>query len=160
MTAEPIKVLLVEDDEEDFIITRDLFGEVENTFYAVDWVANAEAAVKCFEARAHDVYVIDYRLGPANGLELLALAQKMRVPAPVIMLTGQGEPEVDLAAMEAGASDFLIKGEITARSLERAVRYAIGRKRAELEIEKLAAFPRHNPNPVEERRVGKSVWRV
>jgi signal transduction histidine kinase len=150
VTDRPIKVLLVEDDEEDFILTRDLFAEIQNAVYAVDWVADAEQAAISFERRAHDVYLIDYRLGPANGLELLALTQRMRLSGPVIMLTGQGEPEIDLAAMRAGASDFLIKGEITPRSLERAVRYALGRKEAELAIEKLAAFPRCNPNPVVE----------
>ena len=150
MTDPLIRVLLVEDDEEDFILTRDLFGEIENTVYEIDWVSNAGEAAKCFEERRQDVYLIDYRLGPSDGLELLQVAQKMRLPAPVIMLTGQGEPEVDMAAMHAGAADFLIKGEITARSLERAVRYAIERKRAEIEIEKLAAFPRCNPNPVVE----------
>ncbi|HWN96033.1 MAG TPA: response regulator [Methylomirabilota bacterium] len=150
MSDSPIRVLLVEDDEEDFIVTRDLFGAVENTVYAVDWVATAREAVACFEERRHDVYLIDYRFGPSDGLELLQLAQTMRLPAPLIMLTGQGEPEVDLAAVRAGAADFLIKGEITARSLERSVRYAIERKHAETAIEKLAAFPRHNPNPVVE----------
>jgi len=150
VTDRPIRVLLVEDDEEDFILTRSLFGEIENTVYEVEWVSNAAEAIHCFEARRHDVYLIDYRLGAANGLELLALAQKMRLPAPVIMLTGQGEPDVDLAAMRAGAADFLVKGEITASFLERSVRYAIEGKRAALEIEKLAAFRRCNPNPVVE----------
>ncbi len=150
MTDQPIRVLLVEDDEEDFIIARDLFGEIANTTYAVDWVATADEALKRFDARRHDVYLIDFRLGPTNGLQLLQIAQKMRLSAPIIILTGQGEPEVDLAAMRAGAADFLIKGDISARSLERSVRYAIERKRAELEIEKLASFPRHNPNPVVE----------
>jgi two-component system, cell cycle sensor histidine kinase and response regulator CckA len=147
---QPIRVLLVEDDEEDFMIARELFGEIERSVYEVEWVASATEAVQAFEARRHDIYLIDYRLGPANGLELLHLAQKMRVPAPIIMLTGQNQPDVDVAAMHAGAADYLVKGEITARALERAVRYAIEAKRAALEIEKLAAFPRNNPNPVVE----------
>jgi two-component system, cell cycle sensor histidine kinase and response regulator CckA len=150
MNDRPIRVLLVEDDEEDYLLTRDLFADIANTVYAVDWVATEADAVGQFQQRRHDVYLIDYRLGPANGLELLERANQLRVPAPIIMLTGQGEPEVDMAAMRAGAADFLIKGEITARSLERAVRYAIERKRAEKEIERLAAFPRRNPNPVAE----------
>jgi len=150
MTDQPIRILLVENDEEDYLITRDLFGEIENAVYSLDWVATAEEAIKRFEMRRHEIYLIDYRLGPTNGLQLLELAQKMRVSAPVIILTGQGEKEIDLAAMRAGAADFLVKGDITARSLERSVRYAIERKRAELEIEKLACFPRHNPNPVVE----------
>lgn len=150
MTDQPIRVLLVEDDEEDFIIARDLFGEIENTQYALDWVATGAEAIAQFEARRHDIYLIDYRLGVTNGLDLLQLAQKMCVPAPVIMLTGQGEPNVDLAAMRAGAADFVVKGEITASYLERSIRYAIAAKRAAREIEKLAAFPRCNPNPVVE----------
>ena len=150
MSDQPIRVLMVEDDEDDFIIARDLFGEIEGIYYAVDWVANADDALRLLKERRHDVYLIDYRLGPSNGLDLVKRASEMRLNAPVIMLTGQAEPEVDRAAMSAGAADFLVKGEITARSLERAVRYALGRKRAELEIEKLAAFPRQNPNPVVE----------
>ncbi len=150
MSDQPIRVLMVEDDEDDFIIARDLFGEIEGIYYAVDWVANADDALRLLNERRHDVYLIDYRLGPSNGLDLVKRASEMRLHAPVIMLTGQAEPEVDRAAMTAGAADFLVKGEITARSLERAVRYALGRKRAELEIEKLAAFPRQNPNPVVE----------
>jgi two-component system, cell cycle sensor histidine kinase and response regulator CckA len=150
MSDQPIRVLLVEDDEEDFIIARELFGEVENTTYAVDWAPTFEKALEHFQRRNHDIYFIDYRLGPNNGLDLLQRAQDMGIPAPVIILTGQGEPEVDMAATRAGAADFLIKGELTAGSLERAVRYAIAHKRAELEIDKLAAFPRHNPNPVVE----------
>ena len=149
-TDQPIRVLLVEDDEEDFMIARDLFGEIEGSVYDVEWVASSTEAVQAFEERRHDIYCIDYRLGPANGLELLHLAQKMRVPGPIIMLTGQNQPDVDVAAMHAGAADYLVKGEIKARDLERAVRYAIEAKRAAVNIEKLAAFARHNPNPVVE----------
>ncbi len=140
----------MEDDEDDFILMRDLFVEIGSCSYAVQWASNPDQALALIAAREHDVYLIDYRLGDRNGLEVLQEAQKLGVAAPVIMLTGQGEPEIDLAAMHAGAADFLIKGEMTARSLERAVRYAIERKRAEQEIKKLAAFPRRNPNPVVE----------
>ena len=150
MTAQPVRVLLVEDDEDDFILTEGLFQEIEGTAYSVEWVSGAEEALQRIASRDHDVYLIDYRLGDRTGLELLRQAQQTGVKAPVIMLTGQGEPEVDMAAMQAGAADFLIKGEINARSLERAVRYAIEHKRAESAIEKLAAFPRRNPNPVVE----------
>ncbi len=157
MTDQAIKVLLVEDDEDDFILTRQLFGEIESVFYSIEWARTAAAAIDRIGAHQHDVYLIDYRLGESTGIELLIKAQNLGVKAPVILLTGQGEPEIDLAAMRAGAADFLIKGEITARSLERSVRYAIERKRAELEIEKLAAFPRRNPNPVVEFTAGGAM---
>lgn len=143
-----IHVLLVEDDEDDFLIAKDLFREISPARYAVEWARNGDVALARIAAREHDVYLIDYRLGDRTGIELLREAQGIGITAPVIMLTGQGQPEIDMAAMRGGAADFLIKGEITARSLERAVRYAMERKRAETEIAKLAAFPRRNPNPV------------
>src|SRR5688572_4154198 len=145
---QPIRVLVVEDDEEAFVFTRTLFGDVADTVYALDRASTFDEAVKLLEARRHDVYFIDHSFASHKGLELLHKAEEVRLQAPVIMLTGQGETDVDMAAIRAGAADFLIKGEVTTRSLERAVRYAIERNRAELEIEKLAAFPRRNPNPV------------
>ena len=150
MTDQPIRVLLVEDEEEDFICMRDLFAEIEHTVYALDRVATAHEAIRCFDARRDDVYLIDCHLGPASGLELLQLAQKMQVPMPVIMLAEPGASEVDLAAIRASGVSVLIKGEITAQSLERLVRQAIERKRADWEMEKRACFTRFNPNPVVE----------
>jgi len=157
MTDQPIRVLLIEDDEDDFIITQGLFGEIEGVFYAVEWARDDVQGLERIAARAHDVYLIDHRLGGRTGMDVLREAIEMGVKAPIILLTGQGEVEIDLAAMRAGAADSLIKGEMTARSLERAVRYAIERKRAELEIEKLAAFQRRSPNPVVEFGAGGTM---
>lgn len=150
MTDQPIRVLLVEDDEDDFVLARGIFGEIGSAAYTLEWARSCEQAMERIVAREHDVYLIDYHLGARTGIDLLRDAQMISIKAPIIILTGQGEADIDTAAMRAGAADFLIKGEITARALERAVRYAIERKRAELEIEKLAAFPRRNPNPVVE----------
>jgi two-component system cell cycle sensor histidine kinase/response regulator CckA len=150
MNDTPIRVLIVEDDEEDFILMRDLFGGIKNTTYAIERASDTAAALRAFGARRHDVYLIDDRVGPDSGIDLVRQGEELHLTAPFIILTGQGEPHVDMAAMRAGAADFLVKGEITPRSLERSIRYAIERNRAELEIEKLAAFPRRNPNPVVE----------
>lgn len=157
MTDQPIRVLLVEDDEDDYFLTKQLFGEIEGVFYALEWVNSAAAGLERIAAAQHDIYLVDFRLGDTTGIELVRQAQASGLKAPVIILTGQGEHEIDMAAMRAGASDFLIKGEITPRSLERAVRYAIERKRAEQEIDKLAAFPRRNPNPVVEFTAGGAM---
>ena len=82
----------------------------------------------------HDAYLVDYRLGERDGLELLREAIARGCKAPIIILTSQGDQAVDVAAMQAGAADFLVKGEITARLLGRAICYAIVRKRAEEEL--------------------------
>ncbi|MBI5385301.1 MAG: response regulator [Verrucomicrobia bacterium] len=148
MNEPPIQVLLVDDDEEDFLITRDLFREIEGGHYQLDWVSDYGSALRAITARKHDVCLIDYRLGVHTGLELLREAQQAGCNAPMILLTGQGDRVVDMEAMRAGAADFMVKGQINAQFLERAIRYAIERKRAEKEIEKLAAFARLNPNPV------------
>jgi two-component system, cell cycle sensor histidine kinase and response regulator CckA len=146
----PVKVLLVDDDREDYLITRDLIADIEGDGYALDWVENFDAALAALRRRQHDVCLVDYRLGARTGLELIDQARQDGIQMPMILLTGQGEHEVDLEAMRAGAADFLVKSQINAVSLERSVRYAIERSRAEAEIQKLAAFVRFNPNPVME----------
>src|SRR5688500_15759694 len=148
MTAVPIRVLLVDDDEDDFVIARELLREVSATRYKLDWCDSFEDAMEIISKGEHDVYLVDYRLGAQSGLDLLEQAQTDGCNAPIILLTGQGDNDVDLLAMRAGAEDFLVKGQITAKQLERSIRYAIERKRADLEIQKLAAFPKCNPNPV------------
>ena len=148
MNGVPIRVLLVDDDEDDFIITRDLFAELDAKSYQLDWVKTYEAGLEAMVRRQHDVYVVDFWLGARTGLELLKQAKAYGAQAPIILLTGQGEHSVDLDAMRAGAEDFLVKGQIAAKALERSIRYAIERNRAEEKIQKLAAFPRTNPNPV------------
>ena len=148
MTNGPIRVLLVDDDEDDYIITRDLFSELDAKSYQLDWVKTYEAGLEAMIRRQHDVCIVDFFLGARTGLDLLKQAKSYGAQAPIILLTGQGDHSVDLDAMRAGAEDFLVKGQITAKWLERAIRYAIERNRAEEKIQKLAAFPRTNPNPV------------
>src|SRR5437660_3190035 len=83
--------------------------------------------MEVMERNHHVVYLVDYRLGGRNGLDLLREARERGCRGPIILLTGQGEREVDLEAMKAGAADYLIKGQIDAAQLERSIRYAIER---------------------------------
>ncbi len=126
MTAQkPMRVLLVDDDEEDYMIARDLFEDIEHGAYELDWVDGYEEALEVIGQRVHDVYLFDYHLGARDGLELLQDALKLGTRAPIIMLTGQGGRDVDVTAMELGAYDYLVKGQITGQVLERALRYAV-----------------------------------
>ena len=120
-----LKVLLVEDDEDDYVIIRDLLSEMER--FELEWVIDYEDALKAIEREEHDVCLLDYRLGERSGLELLHEALRRGYKAPIILLTGQGDREVDLEAMQAGAADYLIKGQIGAPLLERSIRYAFTR---------------------------------
>jgi two-component system cell cycle sensor histidine kinase/response regulator CckA len=132
MTNGAVRVLLVDDDEDDFVIARDLISQIGTRQYQLNWVDNYEAGLAAIHRREHDVCLLDYRLGVRTGLELLRESQSFSARPPVILLTGQGDHEIDLKAMKAGAADYLIKGQLTGDKLERAIRYAIeGRRAAE-----------------------------
>ena len=130
MSEQLIRVLLVDDDEDDFIITHEVLTEIQGWRFNGEWVATYEAALEAIKAGNHDVGLVDYRLGRHTGLELLCDATEIGCNIPLILLTGQGDREIDLAAMRAGAADYLTKGQIDAAVLERSIRYAIERKRA------------------------------
>src|SRR5689334_7530509 len=125
MDQGPIRVLLVEDDEDDYTLTRDLLAEIEGARFELEWVATYEAAREALARREHDVYLLYYRLGEHTGLDLLQDAATGGFHAPMILLTAQGDHDIDVAAMEAGAADYLIKGQTDASPLERSIRYAI-----------------------------------
>ena len=129
-SLEPLKVLLVEDDEDDYVLTRGLFNEMKGPRLQIDWIANFDQGLSTMIENQHDVCLVDYRLGARNGVELLREAVERGCTAPVILLTGQGEHEIDLEAMKAGAADYLVKSRLDAGLLERSIRYAIERKRA------------------------------
>ncbi|MDX2213448.1 MAG: EAL domain-containing protein [Oculatellaceae cyanobacterium bins.114] len=129
MSYYPIRVLVIEDDEDDYIITKGLFAEIEPNRFSLDWVNTYDVALEAIINNQHDVYLVDYRLGAKNGLELIQTAIASGCKAPMILVTGQGDHDVDIAAMKAGVADYLVKGQIDALLLERSIRYAIERKR-------------------------------
>jgi DNA-binding NtrC family response regulator len=132
-----LSILLVDDDEEELLIMRELLAEVDGLVCELDWAASYEAGLAALGRGSHDICLLDYRLGAHTGLELLHMAIAQGCRAPIIMLTGQEDRDVDIAAMHAGAADYLAKGMIDPRLLERAIRYAIERKRAQEEREQL-----------------------
>ncbi|MBD2411113.1 hybrid sensor histidine kinase/response regulator [Nostoc calcicola FACHB-389] len=140
MDNSPIKVLFVDDDEDDYILTRYWFSEFQAADCELQWVDNYEAARSAIASHQHDIYLVDYRLGPHNGLELLREAIANGCYSPIILLTGQGDWEIDLEAMKAGAADYLEKSQLTAPLLERSIRYAIERKQTEQKIREQAAL--------------------
>jgi two-component system, OmpR family, phosphate regulon sensor histidine kinase PhoR len=131
MTRSQLKILLIEDDEDDYILVKDLLSQVRFTRFDLDWVETYEAGLSFMCDGGYDAFLLDYRLGDQNGIELIRDAIAKGCQAPIIFLTGQGDYEVDIEAMRAGAADYLAKGQLSADLLERSVRYAIERKRTE-----------------------------
>ncbi len=129
-----LRMLLIEDDEDDYIVLRSMLSEIGSTTFDLQWVRTYEAGVEGICRAEHDVYLLDYRLGGRDGVELLREVIAQGCETPVILLTGQGGYEVDIEAMEAGAADYLVKGQITPDLLERSIRYSIVQKHADLEL--------------------------
>ena len=127
----PLKILIVDDDEEDYMIIRELFSEIKEQNYSLDWVSDYDSALETIGRNSHNVYLFDYRLGGRSGLDLLRKAINNGCKAPIILLTGQGDHDIDLQAMKMGAADYLVKGEMNALFLDRSIRYALEHKKME-----------------------------
>jgi diguanylate cyclase (GGDEF)-like protein/PAS domain S-box-containing protein len=122
---ESCRVLLVEDDEDDYLITRDLLAGQQRMQFELDWCSAYDDALLEIRSHRHDAYLIDYRLGRRTGLELVREAFGSGPRAPVILLTGQDDYEIDLEASALGVADYVTKQTLDATLLERAIRYAI-----------------------------------
>lgn len=123
------RVLLIDDEPDYRLVVRGLLAKSSAASFDVEWVATGDEGINRLAAGRHDVCLLDYNLRGTTGLEVLARATAQSSPAPIILLTGQGNVSVDLSAMKAGAAGYLDKGELTAPLLERAIRYAIEQRR-------------------------------
>jgi PAS domain S-box-containing protein len=132
----PWKILLVEDDEDDYILTGALLQEVKRDQFELVWAHNYETALELLHDPSHDVLLVDYLLDTHNGLDLVREAINRGCKAPIIVFTGQDSYEVDIEAMKIGAVDYLVKGQINAVLLERTIRYAIEYKQAKEALQK------------------------
>ena len=145
MVAEIYRVLLIDDDKDDYIVTEDYLNEAERVVFKLTWVDNYQDGLATIAKNHHDVYLLDYRLGKENGLELLRESLKLGCRKPIILLTGVGDYEIDRQAMAVGASDYLVKGNtMNGPLLERAILHAMERKQAEIRqtelVEQLASI--------------------
>lgn len=129
MSNPRLHILLIEDDENDYILTREMLAEIDNLRYQLEWAKTYQEGLQQLLADQHDIFLVDYRLGKEDGLELLREAIFAGCQRPIIMLTGQQDRALDVAAMKSGAADYLVKGQVNAVILERSIRYALERTR-------------------------------
>jgi len=132
--AERLRILLVEDDEDDFVLTRSMLGAQGRARVELDWEQRFAPALEAIREARHELYLIDYRLGERTGLQLVSEAWESDPSAPVILLTGQDDYEVDLQASTLGVTDYLVKGTLDALSLERSIRYALRQHETTLDL--------------------------
>jgi len=130
-----VKVLLIEDDEDDVLLTREYLAESDSFRFDVEWEPATEKAMAKMVNGNYDVFLIDYRLDRHTGIDLIRFAQDRGVNRPCILLTGQGDLRVDLDATRYGAADYLVKTELSASTLERSIRYALSHARVIRELD-------------------------
>ncbi len=121
----PLKILIVDDDEEDYLIARDIIEEFPLGSYALEYVESYQKAEREILKNIHDVYLIDYRLGAKSGLDLVRFASENNILKPFIVLTGQDDLEIDEQAKLAGAVDYIVKGTLDPNRFERSIRYGV-----------------------------------
>jgi len=127
LTQNKIKISIIDDDEDDFFIITRYLNEIDGTKFIVDWCNNYQAAVAQIKSEDHDIYLVDYRLGSKTGIDLLREVVCSERIAPLILLTGKGNKDVDIEAMKLGATDYIIKSELNSEKLERCLRYSLDR---------------------------------
>ncbi len=126
------KILLVEDDEDDFILARAWLSISKGSQFNLEWAQSYDNALEILSNNhGIDAALIDYDLGAHNGVELVRKMTSLGYSIPAILLTGRGSYDVDMEAMKAGADDYIAKSEVTPLLLERTIRYAIERKQIE-----------------------------
>jgi diguanylate cyclase len=142
-----VRILLVEDDEDDSILTQACIDEMPGLVCQVDWVSTMNQATERLAHGAYDIALLDFHLGAHTGIDVLRAVEGC--PTPCILLTGRNDFSTDLEGMAAGAYDYLIKSELTGVTLGRTVRYALGHasqlRKLETAQQRLHHEARHDP---------------
>jgi two-component sensor histidine kinase len=134
VTEGETRILLVDDDEDDFVVVRGLLADIASPRCTLEWCATYDEGMARVMLGRHDVYLCDYRLGAHDGVEIVKVAAK-EGNAPAILLTAHDDQEIEELAAAAGAADYLDKGQLTAPILRRAIRYALARHRSTLALQ-------------------------
>jgi diguanylate cyclase (GGDEF)-like protein len=134
------RVLLIDQDPAEYALIGQLLSAVGHNAYELTWCRQPEHALEAIGADLHDVVLLDYQSDLVKGQSLLAKAVQMNCTRPIIVMTEEMDRNVDREAIRSGASDYLLKGRIDSQLLERAIRYAIDRKGAELKLARLAHY--------------------
>ena len=134
-----MRVLLIEDDQADAFLIQDMLLESTGGNAFVQHVTRLEEGLLHVDGDGLDIIISDLGLPDSQGLDTVkALASAVK-HLPFIVLTGLADHEVGLAAVNAGAQDYLVKGKVTGETLVRSIRYAIERKKIENEKEQVIA---------------------
>jgi diguanylate cyclase (GGDEF)-like protein len=122
MPIHDLKILIADDDEDDFILIREFINDgFPTTNPHIDWARSGQETLSFLDTNAYNLCLLDIRLGEFNGLELLREVRKKGLTLPIIFLTGQGDEETAVEAMKLGASDYFGKSSLSGKILSHAI---------------------------------------
>ncbi|MEM7706226.1 MAG: EAL domain-containing protein [Pseudomonadota bacterium] len=124
-----VHVLLVDDSEDDYRLTREWLAAVPGTQYRIHWAREFNEGLTAYATGAHDVCLVNDRLDEAEGLDWITQRDLSACDIPVLMLADSGTRATDLKAMQSGVSDYLEKDLLSGPLLERAIRYSLEKHR-------------------------------
>lgn len=122
-----IRIAIVDENANDFQSIGALIRNISGANLSISWIPDYDAAVTDVKAGGHHVYLINYQIGEHSGLSLLQEARPLDNQRSLIFLTTKGDRDMDIQAMQNGATDYLVKSELNTEKIERAIRYALER---------------------------------
>jgi signal transduction histidine kinase len=139
MDREAIRILLIEDNPGDARLLQELIAEENHIQFQLIQVGRLSAGLELLGKEAVDVVLLDLYLPDSQGIDTLARLRVRATAVPVVVLTGLEDERLGVTLVQAGAQDYLVKGQLTSYLLVRSMRYAIERKRTEEKILQLNA---------------------
>ncbi|MCX7887964.1 MAG: SpoIIE family protein phosphatase [Verrucomicrobiae bacterium] len=132
MTPRTIRLLLIEDNARDARLLSEMLRDVHGMArFELVWVDRLAKGLERIRAGEADVVLVDLSLPDATGLDTVVQTRQQAPDLPIIVLTASAGDDKALAALRAGAQDYLIKGWVDSELIVRTIRYAIERKRTE-----------------------------
>jgi diguanylate cyclase (GGDEF)-like protein len=137
-TTGPIRVLLVEDNPADARFIRELLREVKSSTIELTCVLRLEEALEAVANTPVTIVLLDLNLQDSSGIETFTRLRDLAPDIPVVVLSGLDDENAAVNAMQEGAQDYLVKGDVSGAHLVRAIRYAIERNRMSMAIRSLS----------------------
>lgn len=129
--SNPLRVLLIEDNPGDMDLILELLPQEGSAQFKVECVSRLSEAIASIGTNQYDVVLLDLGLPDSDGLATLSSMRRRAPHLPVVVLTGNTDERVALAAIQEDAQDYLIKGKIDEHQLTRSIKYAYERNKAE-----------------------------
>ncbi len=129
MRKKSIKALLIEDNPRDTRLIREMIKEVGDNIFGLECTDRLSKGLECFNKTEIDVVLLDLSLPDCSGINTFVILHTKLPKVPVVVLSDINDETMAIKAMQVGAQDYLVKGELEGKLLVRSIRYAIERQK-------------------------------